>query len=150
LVAAGVDWLLGSAATPGAPELTASGAFPRGIPVAFHWQRAVVPDSAVVILARGDTTERVVLRFAPSGTALVSLEPGVYRWSALQGRAGGVVAVESYSDEFTVRQVAVPQGGGDGGPQVREVYPRQRWWLYLGVVLAFLGEWAWRQRRGLP
>jgi hypothetical protein len=150
LVAAGVDWLLRSGTTPGTMRLTALRVVPRGVPAAFRWRGDSVPDSVAVALAGGDTTRRITLQFDPDGVALVSLEPGVYRWSAPLWRAGGVVAVESYSDEFAPRPVVVPADDGRGGARILEVYARQRWWLFVVAVLALAGEWAWRQRRGLP
>jgi hypothetical protein len=150
LLAAGVDWLLRSeVARRGAP-LTASAVVPSGVPVAFRWRARPAPVSVVVSFA-GDSAGTAVLRFDPEGTALVSLEPGVYRWAmAAAGGASGVTVVESYSNEFVPGAVMnLPRAAADAF-HLLAVPARQRWWLFLVALLAFAGEWAWRQRRGLP
>ena len=152
LIAAGVDWLLRSELAPRGAPLTASGVVPRGVPVAFRWRGRPVPDSVVVSLA-GDSAGTAVLRFDPEGTALVSLEPGVYRWAAAGAAAGGasgVTVVESYSSEFVPGAVMNQPSAAADVFRLLAVPARQRWWLFLVALLAFAGEWAWRQRRGLP
>ncbi len=149
LLASGVEWLLAAGRIPGsAGPLGASAVVPRGVPVVFRWAGDTVADSVVVTLRDGGEARSVTLRFDAQGSARVPLAPGVYRWSA--AGAAGVAVVEPYSDEFPPATVAALRTDPDAG-FVRVVrHARQRWWLYVVAVMALLGEWGWRQRRGLP
>lgn len=150
LIAAGLDWLLASEAGAGQAQLTAADVVPRGVPVTFRWQGDSVPDSVVVTLRSTDTTVTSSLRFDATGAALVPLPAGDYRWQARGVEARGIVVVEPYSDEFRPRApTAMPAPEGAMGQTVTR-YARGRWWLFALVVAALAGEWAWRQRRGLP
>jgi hypothetical protein len=146
LVAAGVDWLLASEALPGQAPLSAAAVTPRGTPVVFRRHGDSGPDSVIVTLEGGGVTETVSLQFDADGVALVTLEPGVYRWSA--PGAGGMAVVEPYSEEFVPRPVASLSVGAAGFTWL-ETYAREWWWLFLIAVAALAAEWAWRQRRGL-
>lgn len=150
LIAGGLDWLLASEAGAGQAQLTATDVVPRGVPVTFRWQGGSVPDSVVVTLRSADTTVISSLRFDAAGAALVALPAGDYRWQARGVEARGMVVVEPYSDEFRPRApAAMPAPEGAVGQTVTR-YARGRWWLFALVVAALAGEWAWRQRRGLP
>ncbi|HXV86107.1 MAG TPA: hypothetical protein VD793_05385 [Gemmatimonadales bacterium] len=154
LVAAGVDWLLGSDAGIRAGPVGFTPVVPRGTPVTFQWRSGVPPDSLVVQLT-GTTSRRAVLRFDAAGRADLLLPPGVYRWSLPEaGRSiegtGGLLAVEEYSDEFRPRAVTLaPAAGSDGLASVFR-RTRDRWWLFGLVLACLVAEWAWRLRRGLP
>ncbi|MSR07552.1 MAG: hypothetical protein EXR93_10885 [Gemmatimonadetes bacterium] len=150
-VAGGVDWLLGADAIRRISALTASPTVPRGQPLAFRWTRTPVPDSLVVRLSGPDSSFGSVLRFDAQGVARLFAPPGTYRWSA-PGVAGavGLSVVESYSDEFRPRPVTLHPVVRADAFSIVELRPRERWWLFVIVVLALLGEWAWRLRRGLP
>jgi hypothetical protein len=149
LVAAGTDWLLASEAPPREAPLSAARVTMRGTPVAFRWRGAAPPDSLAVTLEGGEATQTVILRFDADGLALVTLQPAVYQWSAPSvAGARDVAVVEPYSHEFVPRPVARLSAAPAGFTRV-ERYARERWWLFLLALAAFVAEWAWRQRRGL-
>ena len=142
----------------GARRLTTAGSTAepgtqRGVPVVFRWTVDDIPDSTVVTLAVMDSSFTLTLRYDSRGTALVSLDPGVYRWSARAGgvrNATGIAIVEEYSDEYHPREVTWVAGVGEGGFQLIVRKARDVWWLFLIAITALLCEWGWRQRRGLP
>lgn len=149
LVAAGVDWLLASRAAPEEGVLTTPRVTRRGVPVAFRWDGRTRPDSLLLTLEKGGTTQVVTLRFDANGVALLPLEPGVYAWSAPAANGvRGMAVVEPYSEEFAPRPLARLATGGEGFTWV-ERYAREWWWLFLIALGALVAEWAWRQRRGL-
>ncbi|MGD2135991.1 MAG: hypothetical protein PVF27_07525, partial [Gemmatimonadales bacterium] len=153
VVAAGIDWLLRSEAAPGTPPLTATSVVQRSVPVVFRWRGDSIPDSLrVMIVSREhDTRETRVLSFDATGEAHVLLEPGVHRWSVADvPGARGTAVVERYSDEYPPGAVTVDWPARSRTAVLVETPLRQRWWLFVVVVLALGGEWAWRRRRGLP
>jgi hypothetical protein len=150
VLATGLDWLLRSEGTGIRGRLVASPVVARGVPVTFEWARDRVADSAVVFVS-GEIDRELVLRFDAEGIAQVDLEPGVYRWSVSEHGASGVAVVEAYSDEYPPASGAALTAGPTSGASPRVVaFLRERWWPFVIAVIAFLGEWAWRQRRGLP
>src|SRR5437016_78777 len=85
------------------------------------------------------------------GRAELRLPPGVYRYAASDGGGAerGIVAVETYSDEWRPAvPILVPQSGTPG-VQLTSVALRDRWWLFVVVIAALVAEWAWRRREGL-
>jgi hypothetical protein len=151
LIASGADWLLRTGAVQRRAPLTAAEVTQRGRPVIFRWQGDDPPDSSVVRLTGGDSTVAVTLRFDAQATAPVLLEPGVYRWSASNPPdASGIAVVEEYSDEYHLQPVTLGAGAGESGSQLIMQRARRAWWLFLVAMAALLGEWGWRQRRGLP
>ena len=150
-VAGGVDWLLGADAIRRTSGLTASAAVPRGEPLAFRWSRTPVPDSLVVRLSGPDSSFGEVLRFDADGVALLLVPPGAYRWTA-PGVPGalGLSVVEPYSEEFRPRPITYTGAEQAEAFSIIELRPRDRWWLFVLAIVAFVGEWAWRLRRGLP
>jgi hypothetical protein len=151
LLAAGIDWLLRSNRADAISPVTATPSVPRGTPVSFRWHGGEIRDSLSISVSTDSTTVDALLRFGPDGIARLRLPEGVHRWAAADIGAGGMVVVETYSDEFPPRPVWTPgpsvPGAGAGGPQG---YLRDRWWIFLLVVVVLAAEWAWRQRRGLP
>jgi hypothetical protein len=129
VVAAGTDWLLQTGAVETRAPLTVEPVVQRGEPLVFRWTAQAIPDSTIVFLAGPDTTVTVTLRYDPAGAAMVLLEPGVYRWNA-----SGVLKA----------------GLGESRMQLMVRRAREAWWLFLIAMAAFLTEWGWRQRRGLP
>ena len=152
LIAAGVDWLLGSGALRRRERLTATRVVERGTPVVFRWAGDRLPADGLPIELTGvDTALRDTLMFDAEGRARVSLDPGVYRWRApaVTG-ASGVAVVEEYSSEFPPSGVTVAPRAPAHGLAAFLVGARDRWWLFVLVIGALVGEWAWRIRRGLP
>ncbi len=155
LVAALSDWLL--AGGEGRREKFAPVTYevPNGMPLVWRWTGAGAPQDAPLSLWEGGRERRDTLRFDAGGRAELTLAPGVYRYAAAVppsagGGERGLVAVETYSDEWRPATPALaPQAGL---PAARVVIGglRDRWWLFVLAVVALAAEWAWRRRQGLP
>lgn len=151
LLAGGLDWLLGTGSERGPSALTASAAVTRGTPVLFRLERDSAADSLPVQVTDGRTAREVALHFDAQHTARVWLPPGAYRWSAsTPTAASGAFVVEPYSGEFPLRPVTVRAGGGAQREGIGQTYARQRPRYFVLVLLALVGEWIWRHRKGLP
>ena len=151
VIAAGIDWLLQTEAVQHDAILTAGDVTQRGVPVVFRWNDPDVPDSASVTLVRADSTIDATLRFDVGGVALVSLDPGIYRWSARGvSDVGGIFVIENYSDEFHLRTVTLGTSLSESAFTLIVRRAREAWWVFVIAMLALLFEWGWRQRRGLP
>ncbi len=150
-VAAVSDWLLvergvGSGERFGPVTLEA----PNGLPLEWRWAKGAPPPTAVVELEADGRSHLDTLRFDASGHAALHLAPGAYRWRATDGPERGVVAVEQYSDEWRPAPVTLGPQAGEPGDARRDVGARDQWWLYVLALAAFVAEWAWRRRQGLP
>ena len=151
VVAALVDWLLreqgaGSRerAVPEALEV------PNGLPLVWRWSSAD-PARPLAVTLRSDATARTdTLRFDAAGRAELLLPPGVYRYALGGGAEHGVVAVETYSDEWLPRAPALSSQPGEATARVGSVGLRDRWWLFVIAIAALATEWALRRRQGLP
>lgn len=151
LVAALVDWLLKEPGA-GSRERAVPVALeaPNGLPVAWRW---VSSDSArpIPITLRGaDSARTDTLRFDATGRAELRLPPGVYRYALAGGTEQGVVAVETYSDEFLPRVPTLVAQPGEATARLASVGLRDRWWLFVIAIAALATEWALRRRQGLP
>ncbi len=151
VVAALVDWLLGEQgagrrerAVPEALEV------PNGLPIVWRWTSPDGPRALAVTLRSGDTTRTDTLRFDVAGRADLLLPPGVYRYALSGGPEHGVIAVETYSDEWPPRAPALSSQPGEATARVASVGMRDRWWLFVIATLALATEWALRRRQGLP
>jgi hypothetical protein len=162
LVAGLVDWLL---ATDGdAAErrrfVPVAHVVANGLPLTWRWTAAEPPPGPVAVRldsldeqGRGGTVRTDTLRFGAGGEFSTRLAPGVYRYTVLDGstrRESGLVAVETYSDEWRPQPVALVWQSGQAGPRMVHVSARDRWWIFMLVIVAFVVEWAWRRRQGLP
>jgi hypothetical protein len=145
-VAAALDWLLPERGAERG-NLVASRVVERGMPIEFRWREGAPPDS-VVVAFEGAASRADTIRFAPDGTSLVTLPPGIYRWYAAGSE--GTVAVEPFSREYLPQPVAALAGAeaGDGRPVARPL--RGAWWPFALALAALFAEWAWRQWQGLP
>jgi hypothetical protein len=152
LVAGLVDWLLAEGAGSGERFHPVAYETPNGTAVLWRWTGAGDPRSAVLSL-NAERRQRVdTLRFDAGGRAELRLAPGVYRYAASDagGVERGVVAVDTYSDEWRpAAPVLAPQPGSPSG-RLTGVGLRDRWWLFVVAIAAFAAEWAWRRREGLP
>jgi len=151
VVASLVDWLLGERGA-GRRERAAPVALesPNGVPIVWHWTS---PDSAralAITLRSNDTTRTDTLRFDPAGRAELLLPPGVYRYALSGGPEQGVVAVETYSDEWLPRAPALAAQPGEATARIASIGLRDRWWLFVIAIAALATEWALRRRQGLP
>jgi hypothetical protein len=163
LVAALADWLLDEEGATGGRErlVPETEVVANGLPLAWRWVggghggRGGRPSD--VVLSLGERVD--TLRFDATGRAELLLPPGVYRYAAgdrgergprTDPVRGGLVAVETYSDEW--RPAPAVLRVQDGAPAARLVGigMRDRWWLFVVAIAAFAAEWAWRRRQGLP
>jgi hypothetical protein len=149
LVAGVIDWLLGGQgggrrerAVPVALET------PNGLPMAWQWTGAGDPRPLAVMME--GRTGADTLRFDAAGRAELVLPPGVYRYALIGGLERGVVAVETYSDEWQPRPPSLAAQHGEARGRVASTGLRDRWWLFVVAIAALATEWAWRRRQGLP
>jgi len=123
---------------------------PNGLPIVWRW---TAPDSAhaiAVTLRSNDTTRTDTLRFDAAGRAELLLPPGVYRYALSGGTEQGVIAVETYSDEWLPRAPALSAQPGEATARSSTVGLRDRWWLFVIALADLATEWALRRRQGLP
>ncbi|HEY6854271.1 MAG TPA: hypothetical protein VI139_08485, partial [Gemmatimonadales bacterium] len=151
LVAGLADWLIGERgagkserATPVTLEVA------NGLPLRWRWSAAGDPRDIAVRLENGNTVRTDTLRFDATGHAELRLAPGVYRYTLGGGPERGLVAVETYSDEWRPGAVTLHAQPGVAAARGGRVGLRDRWWLFALAILAFTAEWAWRRRQGLP
>ena len=151
VVAALVDWLLGQPgagsrerAVPVALEVS------NGLPTVWRWTSPDTSRTLGVTLRTNDTTRTDSLRFDPSGRAELLLPPGVYRYALGGGSEQGIVAVETYSDEWLPRTPALTAQPGEATARLASVGLRDRWWLFILAIAALAAEWTLRRRQGLP
>ena len=150
LVATLADWLLaerGSTVERFEPVTRES---PNGLPLVWRWIGRAAPQPVRVVLESGSGTRTESLRFDADGRAELRLPPGVYRWHAADGAERGVVVAESYSEEWRPARPSLASQPGEPGGARRIAAARDQWWLYAIVLGAFVGEWVWRRRQGLP
>jgi len=152
LVAGLVDWLLEQGAGSRERFLPVTYEVPNGMPVLWRWTGSGEPRDVVVSLARNAAQRVDTLRFDAGGRAEVRLPPGVYRYAASDGGGAerGVVAVDSYSDEWRPAGPVLASQPGTPGERLTSAALRDRWWLFVVAIAAFAAEWAWRRREGLP
>src|SRR5438067_1489569 len=150
VVPAGADWRLAGGAGGWERFVPVTHAAPNGMPVAWRWTGAGSPRDVAVELTAAGTSRTDTLRFDATGRAELSLPPGVYSYESPTGPERGVVALETYSDEWRpATPVLHAQAGGAAG-RLASVPMRERWWLFVVAIAAFASEWAWRRRQGLP
>lgn len=153
LVAAVVDWLLGERGAGSRERVVLETIeVPNGLPIVWRWSTPDVARALAVTLRSNDTTRTDTLRFDAGGRAELPLPPGVYRY-ALSGGGGpeqGVVAVETYSDEWLPRAPSLASQPGEATATLGSVGLRDRWWLFVIAIAALATEWALRRRQGLP
>jgi hypothetical protein len=109
-----------------------------------------MPQSLPITLRARDSTRTDTLRFDAAGRAELLLPPGVYRYTLSGGTEQGVVAVETYSDEWRPRAPALTAQPGDATARLGSIGLRDRWWLFVIAIAALAAEWTLRRRQGLP
>jgi hypothetical protein len=150
-VAAVSDWLLAEeGATSRERFASVTPEAPNGVALDWRWLGRDTPGTPVLVLESATGVRTDTLRFDASGHAELHLTPGAYRWRAPDGPERGVVAVEQYSDEWRPAPVTLGPQPGEPGDGRRDVAARDQWWLYALALAAFVTEWAWRRRQGLP
>jgi hypothetical protein len=151
VVAALVDWLLRERgagnrqrAAPVALEA------PNGLPIVWRWTSPDTSRPLAITLRSDDTTRTDTLRFDAAGRAELLLPPGVYRYALTGGPEQGVLAVETYSDEWLPHVPALRAQPGEATSRFASIGLRDRWWLFVIALAALATEWALRRRQGLP
>ena len=151
VVAALVDWLLRERG-PGNRQRAAPVALeaPNGLPIVWRWTSPDTSRPLAITLRSDDTTRTDTLRFDAAGRAELLLPPGVYRYTLSGGPEQGVVAIETYSDEWLPHAPALRAQPGEATSRFASIGLRDRWWLFLIAIAALATEWALRRRQGLP
>ncbi|HEY6061455.1 MAG TPA: hypothetical protein VIV10_12770 [Gemmatimonadales bacterium] len=150
-VAAIADWLLAErGAGSGERFVPVTLEAANGLPLEWRWSGRGTAAPVSIQLESNGRTRTDTLRFDASGQAELRLPPAVYRWHAADGPEHGLVAVERYSDEWRPAPVTLEAQAGEPSGSRRDVGARDRWWLYVLALAAFVAEWAWRRRQGLP
>jgi len=151
LVAALADWLLAEHRTgaeiraiPEALVVT------NGTPLSWRWIGSGTPDDLVATFSNGSTARRDTLRWNAAGESMLVLPPGTYRYQLAGGSEHGMVAVDTYSDEWRPAEPVLRAQPGASDAEVMGLAARDRWWLFALALAAFTGEWAWRRRQGMP
>ncbi len=154
LVAGLTDWLLAPGAGSRERFLPVTYEVPNGMPVLWRWTGSGEPRDVVVSFAANRAQRVDTLRFDAGGRAELHLPPGAYRYAAGDaagaGAERGVVAVDTYSDEWRPAVPVLTPQPGTMGYRASGVALRDRWWLFVVVIGALVAEWAWRRREGLP
>ena len=151
LVAGLVDWLLGERGA-GSRERAVPVTLetPNGLPLVWRWTSADEPRALAITLEQDGKSRVDTLRFDAGGGAELALPPGMYRYALAGGPERGVVAVETYSDEWRPRAPSVAVQAGEPTARMATIGLRDRWWLFVLAIAALATEWAWRRRQGLP
>jgi hypothetical protein len=151
LVASLVDWLLGERGA-GSRERAVPVTLetPNGLPLVWRWTGPDEPTPMAISLDHDGKTGTDTLRFDAGGRAELRLPPGVYRYALSGGPERGVVAVETYSDEWRPRAQLLASQRGEPTARLASIGLRDRWWLFAIAIAALAAEWALRRRQGLP
>ena len=147
VVAALVDWLLeqgGGTRERAVPEALE---VPNGLPLIWRWTSSDSSHAVAITLRSGEMTRTDTLRFDAAGRAQMLVPPGVYRYTLSGGPEQGMVAVETYSDEWLPRAPVLSAQPGEASARVASVGLRDRWWLFVIATLALATEWALRRRQ---
>jgi hypothetical protein len=118
--------------------------------VKWRWTGSGAPHDLALTLRSTSGERRDTLRFDAAGEAALVLPPAVYHYALDGGAERGMIAVETYSDEWRPAAAVLRAQPGVPGGLVAAVSMRDRWWLFVLAIVAFTAEWAWRRRLGLP
>ena len=148
LVAATTNWLLGATDTMAGVARPVRPLVPLGHPVQFQWTGAGAP-TPISIEFNGAAFRRTdTLQFDGTGRVEVTLPPGRHPYQ-LSGGGRGVVAVESWSEEFVPRPPRLtPHEAARSAGVARSAF-RDKGWPYLLILLLLCAEWWLRRRMGL-
>jgi hypothetical protein len=144
-VAATTSWLLGAADTTRGVARPVRGVVENGRPVLFEWVAPGAPRDVAITWAEGGAD---TLRFDGAGRASLALPVGTYRYR-LGGGGGGIVAVETYSDEWFPSEVRLSNHAGRVAAAPGHSVPRDWIWLFGVGIAALAAEWIARRRMGL-
>ncbi|HXE57271.1 MAG TPA: hypothetical protein VNK43_04665, partial [Gemmatimonadales bacterium] len=148
MMAAAATWLLGGVDTAQGRARPLRAVVANARPVVFEWIASGKPRPTGVTLVAESVTLRDTLRFDGQGRATLWLPVGEYRYR-LEGGGGGAVAVETNSDEWFPRPVALEERPAGRVEASTRATARGQLWLFGLCLLALVGEWAARRRLGL-
>jgi hypothetical protein len=147
-VGATVSWLLGGADSVRGRVRPVRAVVQQGRPLVFEWVGGGAARPTALALTGGEAPRTDTLAFDSQGRAELHLPPGDYRYT-VEGGGGGVVAVETYSDELLPRPVRLAERA-PGAVRANLRSPAREWlWLFGIAILALAGEWLARRRLGL-
>lgn len=146
-VAATTSWLLGSVDSAIGAARPIRAVAQQGRPLVFERTR---PDSTPlpIELRANGSTRTDTLRFDGAGRAELRLPPGAYRYR-LRGGGDGLIAVETFTDEWLPRPVTLAAHPPEASPAPARRPLRDLPWLFGLAIAALGGEWWWRRRAGL-
>jgi len=147
-VAATTSWLLAGADSARGHAHPVRAVVQNGRPLTFEWVAGGAPHDLPVAITGSGGTRTDTLRFDGAGHAVAWLPVGEYRYR-LEGGGGGTVAVETYSDEWLPRPVALSDHAPRPARSPSRSSPRDWIWLFALAVTALAVEWLARRRLGL-
>ncbi|HTS90011.1 MAG TPA: hypothetical protein VMG41_16070 [Gemmatimonadales bacterium] len=148
LVAATLSWLLGGADSSAARARVLHAVVPNARPVQFQWVGPGKPAPLGVSLTRGDREARDTLRFDGSGRADLWLPTGTSTYR-LDGGGEGLLAVDTWSDEWLPRAVTLKDQPVSAEPAAGRTSTRRWIWLFALAVIGLTAEWLIRRKLGL-
>lgn len=148
LVAATTNWLLGAADTAVGLARPVRQVVPLGLPLQFQWAGTGTPTPVVAEFSSDAFRRADTLQFDGSGRAEVMLPPGRFAFT-LRGGGRGVVAVETWSEEFVPRVPRLQGHEASRSAGVSRSAFRDKGWPYLLILLLLCAEWWMRRRMGL-
>jgi hypothetical protein len=148
LVASTLSWLLGAADSATGSARPVRPVVPNGRPIVFEWTGSGAPAPLEIRLDSAGQVSRDTLRFDGSGRALLWLPPGSRRYQ-LNGGGAGLIAVDTWSEEWLPRPVVLAPREAPSIGSTRFTSSRRWIWLFGLCVVGLSGEWLLRRRMGL-
>jgi hypothetical protein len=147
-VAATSSWLLGGAQATSELARPVRSVVENARPLVFEWTGRGSPSPTPISFQSPERSWSDTLRFDGQGRAQAWAPVGRYRYR-IEGGGDGLVAVDTYSDEWLPRPVALKDQVGQQREGGLASHARQWGWLFALCVLALGGEWGARRRLGL-
>jgi hypothetical protein len=148
LVASTISWLLSGADSTTGRARPVRPVVANGRPVLFEWSGLGTPVPVGVTLQSDGATRSDTLRFDGSGHAQLWMPPGQYRYT-LSGGGAGLVAVDTWSEEWRPRPVVLRARDAPAVANAGQTNSRRWPWLFGLAVAGLAVEWVMRRRMGL-
>lgn len=148
LIATSAAWLLAAPSVDGARAAPVAVVTERGRPVRFRWTASGRPEPLALRIEGAALSRDDTLNFDGNGEASLALPSGRYRYT-LEGKAGGALAVEPYSDELLPAMPTLREQSATVAPLSGRGSLREGWWLFAIAAFGFILEWLLRRRFGL-